>query len=413
MHVVIFEGSRWPTFAPLSLTRPVFCLASGTSNLLTKQLRYFKPTRLTLWVRPGMVEYCKRVLLPTLKVPTAVNAPLDDEPALLVSGRTIHFGRYDPPTEPGVMMDNEGVCSAYVRSPGLSPTDVMTRSDAWMKLFELPPLPQQGRMASYLWDLIGWNEESIVDDAMYLKSQCDQPAKPAGPYHMINDEDVCLGRNVTLGPGCVLDASKGVIIVDDHAVIGPNAVIEGPCYIGAHSKVSPLAQIHAGLSVGPICKVGGEVGKSILMSYVNKPHDGYLGDSFIGEWVNFGAGTTTSNLKNTYGEIDVHVGVNRIATGRRFLGSMVGDHTKFAIGTRLMTGSYVGVGCMVAVSGLPPTTIPSFTFLTDKGATRYDTKKLREVINNTYRRRAREWQPWDDDVLSYATSAAAEVEGKG
>src|SRR2546421_10206329 len=127
MHVVIFEGSRWPTFAPLSLSRPVFCLASGMSTLLNKQLRYLQPTKLTLWVRQGLVGYCRKHVLPNLKIPADINTPLDDEPALLVSGRTLHFGKYDVPNEPSVMIDNDGECSAYVISPGLSPRDALTR----------------------------------------------------------------------------------------------------------------------------------------------------------------------------------------------------------------------------------------------------------------------------------------------
>src|SRR5205814_652313 len=94
MHVVIFEGNRWPTFAPASLCRPVFCLTSGMSTLIEKQLRYLEPSRLTLWVRPGLEHYCRKHVAPRLRVPTEVNRPLDDEPALLVSGRTLHFGKY-------------------------------------------------------------------------------------------------------------------------------------------------------------------------------------------------------------------------------------------------------------------------------------------------------------------------------
>ncbi len=410
MHVVIFEGSRWPTFAPVSLSRPVFSLASGMSTLLNKQLRYLEPTKLTLWVRSGLVEYCRRHVVPNLKVPTEINAPLGDEPALLVSGRTLHFGKYEMPREPGVMTDNDGICSAYVISPGLTQRDAMSRSDAWMKLFELPKMKSQGRMAGYLWDLISWNEESLVDDAINLKLHCGAD-KPKGPYHLVNDEEVCLGREVKLAPGCVLDASNGVVMIDQGASIGANAVVQGPCYIGPHSQVMPLGHVRPGTTVGSICKVGGEIGNSILMSYTNKPHTGYVGDSYVGEWVNFGAGSTTSNLKNTYSEIEIRIGAQAIPSGRRFLGSLVGDHTKLAIGTRLMTGSYIGHCCMVAMSGLPPTSIRSFTFLTDKGAVKYDRAKAKEMIQSTYGRRGREWQAADDEVLDYVEETAGQVEG--
>ena len=99
MHVVIFEGQQWSTFAPLSLSRPVFMLATGMSTLLDKQLRHLSPDRLTLWVRPEFEESTRQRIVPKLNIPTEVNRPLDDEPTLLVSGRTLHFGKYEMPDE--------------------------------------------------------------------------------------------------------------------------------------------------------------------------------------------------------------------------------------------------------------------------------------------------------------------------
>src|SRR6476620_8836375 len=109
MHVVIFEGSRWHTFAPISHSRPLFMLRTGMSTLLDKQLRHLRPTRLTFWVRPEMVDYCRERVVPNMKVPCAINAPLDDEPALLVSARTVHFGRYEVPAHDAVVLDGDRV----------------------------------------------------------------------------------------------------------------------------------------------------------------------------------------------------------------------------------------------------------------------------------------------------------------
>src|ERR1700722_8937205 len=103
MHLVIFEGSRWPSFAPVSLSRPVFMLQAGLTSLLEKQIRYIKPTRLTLWVRPSLAAYCERFVVPTLSIPTSINTPLDDEPALLSSGRALHLSNYKSPTEPSAI----------------------------------------------------------------------------------------------------------------------------------------------------------------------------------------------------------------------------------------------------------------------------------------------------------------------
>ena len=137
MHVVVFEGSRWPSFAPLSLSQPVFNLLVGTSTLLEKQIRHLRPTRLTLWVRPGLAEYVRQFIAPRLAVPTQVNTPLDDEPALLCSGRTLHISHFEPLAVPAVVVDDDNLVRfAYTHSPGLSPQDCAMRSPAWLKLLE-------------------------------------------------------------------------------------------------------------------------------------------------------------------------------------------------------------------------------------------------------------------------------------
>src|SRR5690554_902902 len=106
MHIVIFEDDRWKRLAPLTLSRPVFTLATGMSNLLEKQLRHLQPTRLTLWTRPEMAEYCHELLVPNLQIPTQVNTPLDDERVMLVSAATLHFARYHVPTGEAVIVDD-------------------------------------------------------------------------------------------------------------------------------------------------------------------------------------------------------------------------------------------------------------------------------------------------------------------
>src|SRR6185503_20069626 len=123
-------------------------------------VRHLRPTRLTLWVRPEMAEYCRTRVVPDLKVPCTINTPLDDEPALLVSARALHFGRYEYPSQDAVTLDGDTVRSARVTDPGLSWEDVWNRTDRWLKLLKLPRMMDQSRMVESLWDLIHWNEES-------------------------------------------------------------------------------------------------------------------------------------------------------------------------------------------------------------------------------------------------------------
>src|SRR4029453_10557747 len=205
---------------------------------------------------------------------------------------------------------------AYVQMPGLAHRDVAERTDRWMKILDLPHMMPQSRMVETLWDLISWNEESLVEDAMQFGQTSAARSKPAGPYHLVRQDEVFLGEDCKLCPGVVLDASKGPVAVDHHATIGPNSVLQGPCYVGPYAEVRALTLIRSGTSIGIMSKVGGEISNSIVMGCSNKAHDGYLGDSYVGKWVNLGAGTTTSNLKNTYGEITMDMGREKVPTGR-------------------------------------------------------------------------------------------------
>jgi UDP-N-acetylglucosamine diphosphorylase/glucosamine-1-phosphate N-acetyltransferase len=409
MHLVVFEGSHWTTFAPVSISRPVFTLQSGITTLLEKQIRHIQPSRVTLWVRPGLAEYCRRHIAPGLGIPVSVNTPLDDEMALLSSGRSLHFTSYEfHPSQWVVVDDGDVIRKANVKSPGLTMEDCLHRTPAWLRLLDLPRDTQAARLPSYLSDLVHWNEEAIVADANYVLEK-PHPL-PTGAFHVIGEQNVAVDPQAKLSPGVVLDGSKGPIVIEAGASIGANSVLTGPCSIGHHTTISPLSYIREGTSIGPMCKVAGEVANSIVLGCSNKAHYGYLGHSYIGQWVNLGAGTTTSNLKNTYGPIKMHIGKKEIVTDRRFLGSMIGDHTKTAIGTRLMSGTYVGYCSMLAASTLPPKFIPSLTFWTDKGMEPYNLEKAKEVMRQVYSRRGRIWGEEDEAIFQHAVETVRELQ---
>jgi UDP-N-acetylglucosamine diphosphorylase/glucosamine-1-phosphate N-acetyltransferase len=194
-------------------------------------------------------------------------------------------------------------------------------------------------------------------------------------------------------PSTIFDTEHGHIVVDEHAVIRPGAILVGPVYIGPHSTVLERSLIKANTAIGPWCKVAGEVGGTIFQGFANKAHDGHLGDSWVGEWANLGAGTTNSNLLNTYGEVvarplgtDGKAGPNE-RTGQQFLGAMIGDHVKTAICTRIMTGAIVGTGTMFAASGSLSGTIPPLSWITDSGVKPFAIEKLVEVAKAAMGRR--------------------------
>lgn len=190
-------------------------------------------------------------------------------------------------------------------------------------------------------------------------------------------------------PGAILDLEHGPIILDEHAVVRPGAIVIGPAFIGAHATVNERAVIRSQTSIGPWCKVGGEVAGTIFQAYSNKGHDGYLGDSYLGEWVNLGAATNNSNLLNTYGEIIAKATPSspNERTGQQFLGCVLGDHVKTAIGTRIMTGSIVGTGTMWAAAEPVSGCVDAFRWRTDAGCKPYRFGKFIEVARAMMSRR--------------------------
>jgi UDP-N-acetylglucosamine diphosphorylase/glucosamine-1-phosphate N-acetyltransferase len=170
-------------------------------------------------------------------------------------------------------------------------------------------------------------------------------------------EVVILGAFVE--PGVVFDTRGGGIVIDEGAQVRSGARLEGPLYVGPQTII--LGGDVRGSVFGPHCRVRGEVSASVFHGYVNKAHDGFVGHSGLGAWVNLGAGTTTSNLKNTYGEVRLDARGIRIETGRQFLGSLIADHAKTAIGTMLSTGTIVGAGANV-FGGTVPKSVPPFAW---------------------------------------------------
>lgn len=169
---------------------------------------------------------------------------------------------------------------------------------------------------------------------------------------------VCLGALVE--PGVVFDVRNGAVVLDQGSEVRSGARVEGPTYVGPATKV--LGGFIRGSVFGPECRVRGEISASVFMGYANKSHDGFVGHSVVGPWVNLGAGTTTSNLKNTYGPVRLEVDGERIETGRINVGTLFGDHAKTAIGTMLATGTVVSAGANVFGTPTPPKFIPPFAW---------------------------------------------------
>ena len=213
----------------------------------------------------------------------------------------------------------------------------------------------------YLWDFI-----FDIKDILLRNDTKFFDMKIGGDFHesciFLNQKNIHISDSAKISAGVILDASEGPIIIDENAFIDIGVMIKGNTYIGKNSKINPGAKLNGEISIGPYCKIGGEVEATIFHGYSNKQHDGYIGHSYIGEWVNLGANTNNSDLKNNYGKIKFDLGFKKIDTNEMFIGSMIGDFSKIGISTMLNTGTYIGIGANVFGSGFQDKLIQSFSW---------------------------------------------------
>lgn len=187
-------------------------------------------------------------------------------------------------------------------------------------------------------------------------------------------------------PFVVFDESRGPVLLGENVRIEPFTTLIGPLAVGDGTLIKSHSRIAAS-SIGPTCKISGEIEDSIFHGYANKQHDGFVGHSWIGSWVNLGAGTTTSDLKNTYGEIRVTMPWSDEGTGRRLLGTLIGDHSKTAIGTTLATGSVIGCFANIVTSTFAPKAVLSFTWCTENSVVPYSVDKALHTARTVMSRR--------------------------
>ena len=197
----------------------------------------------------------------------------------------------------------------------------------------------------YLWDAFDIFEKKVNEDFDLLKPVID--IKQDSSSYFINKNRIIINKNSNIRTGSILDAERGPIIIGENVTIDIGSKIQGPVFIDNNSYISPGAKIRPMTLIGPGCKVGGEISNTIFYANSNKVHDGFLGHSYVGEWVNIGAGTNNSNLKNNYGHIKFIFENKQINTERTFLGAMIGDYTRIGISTMLNTGTYIGIGSNV------------------------------------------------------------------
>jgi UDP-N-acetylglucosamine diphosphorylase/glucosamine-1-phosphate N-acetyltransferase len=259
----------------------------------------------------------------------------------------------------------------------------------------------------HTWDIFSKNGQAIADDFQLLtKNRTSQPIPQSN--NIIAAENIFIEEGASL-EFTTLNASAGPIYIGKNAEIMEGAVIRGPFALCDNATVKLSSKIYGPTTVGPFSKVGGEVNNSVLFGYSNKGHDGFLGNSVIGEWCNLGADTNNSNLKNNYAEVKLwnYSTENFAKTGLQFCGLMMGDHSKCGINTMFNTGTVVGVSSNIFGSGFPRNFVPSFSWGGNNGFTTYLTKKAFEVAKIVMARRDIEFSEDDKAILEYIFEASS------
>lgn len=259
---------------------------------------------------------------------------------------------------------------------------------------------------NYLWNALDLVGESISNDLLLIGDRLNKMSDKYTDVLTVYKQNIFTGEQVTIAPGVVLDASEGPIVIDDGVKIMAQSTIIGPCYIGKKSVVKIGAKIYENSCFGEVCKLGGEIENCIFQAYSNKQHEGFLGHSFIGEWVNLGADTNNSDLKNTYTEITMRLRDEEVKTGRMFLGLLCGDHTKSGINTMFTTGTTAGVCGILVREWFLPNYIKSFSWGGAKNSPAYKVSKAIETAKIVMARRNK--QLLDEEIklleIEYAKS---------
>jgi UDP-N-acetylglucosamine diphosphorylase/glucosamine-1-phosphate N-acetyltransferase len=399
MPICIFEDEQYLNFEPLIYSRPVYDLVCGMSTLKEKIIRAFPKEKVVL--------KCRKYLEPFVKAenPKCKVNQFENDNYLFINGRIVASSNLKnilsaKSSEEKVFTSKGVIVAAKVSAKRIKEFSLDKSEIINTQLISnFPSVEVDIPVANYLWDLVYQNGKEIQNDfKIYTKGKTSAKGKFAG-VNFVNKKNIFIGKDVDIKPGVVLDASTGPIFIEKNVTIFPNAVIQGPFYIGESSKIKSCATIYPNVSIGKVCKVGGEVEDTIVHPYTNKQHSGFLGHSYLGSWINIGADTNNSDLQNNYGTIKVQVNGKHIDSGKQFVGLMMGDHSKTAINTMFNTGTVVGFSSNVFGAGFPPKYFPSFGWGGSEFVKEYKLSKAIETAKAVFARRDNDFKKEDEEMF--------------
>jgi UDP-N-acetylglucosamine diphosphorylase/glucosamine-1-phosphate N-acetyltransferase len=372
-----YDDVRARQFEPFALTRPGSELRAGTS-LIRKRWE-----RATSLESAGFISSKHLAHFEEGKAPPAV-APKSEIPAGSIIVNTRCVIPLDLALERFDLLMCQGIACAVRLARALPVSQFADGSvDLGAIQTSLGGRKIEGRWINEVWDFIATLPEQLAEDIPRRAKSLEAAAQTTAT--IVGKQGVFIEEGAEIGPQVVLDASAGPILIRKEAIVAPFTHLIGPVAVGRGSQI--LSDRIGTSSIGDHCKIRGELSNSIVLGHSNKGHHGFVGHSYLGRWVNLGALTTTSNLKNTYGPVQLWTPTGVRDTGQQNLGTLFGDHSKTGIGTMLTTGTVIGAGANVFGANTPPKVVPPFSWGNSAPYDTYDITRFLVVAERAMARR--------------------------
>ena len=354
--IVFYDDAVARAFEPFALTRPISSLVTGTLPISERWGMLAGDAETRSIAAPHLADFDEHPHAADSVVPAG---------AFLVNSRFAPAMGFAAPLATDVTAWRADGRTAAVRLT--APLDTKALADGSFSLDSLASGKQvevEGWWHDEVWDFLRHLPAILAAD-ITAPLKHENPAlrarfKPPAHSTVLGKGALMVHADAQVEPHVVFDTSAGPIFVDTGAHVHAFTRINGPCYIGRDATI--MGGDISGCSIGPVSKIRGEISGTIVLGYSNKGHDGFVGNSYLGRWVNLGAGTVTSNLKNTYGAVSLWTPTGIRPTGMQFLGTLFGDHVKTGIGTKLTTGTVLGAGANVYGSKMPPKAVAPFSW---------------------------------------------------
>lgn len=379
MQLCFFSDRKSKNFLPLTLTRPVFDLRLGILTIQEKWEKYLN-TQFTAGIYE---EYLSSVFkshqIDKEQICIWVNSRYLPTNDLVNTIKSLANGE--------CLVQNDEIIAANI--DGNRSISMYNNKDFGVDELTKVEYSLETKSITFFWDLLSLNGEGISSDLQFFNYNPIGDSRLNKDSIFRNAENIFISDSAKIEPGCIFIADNGPIFIGDNSTIEAGSIVKGPVAICKGATIKMRARIYDSTTIGPFSKVGGEVSNSIFHSYSNKAHDGFVGNSLIGQWCNFGADTNTSNLKNNYAEVKIFDWTSKVEyeKGFQFFGTIFGDHSKTAINTVLNTGTTCGVSSNIFSLGFPPKYIPSFLWMGQEKTLPHDFEKAISAMRAMMKRR--------------------------